>query len=97
MDAFFAASPAGRPRLAVVVPRHGETLAARNRLKRRLREIARRRWLSRAYPAGVPTDMVIRARPAAYQATFEELETSLRGVFERQRSDDPQRGTRTTE
>lgn len=28
--------------------------------------------------------MVLRARPDAYRATFEELETSLRAVFERQ-------------
>jgi ribonuclease P protein component len=51
------------------VPRHGETAVARNRLRRRLREILRRRLL----PTLSPLDLVVRTRPTAYGATFSEL------------------------
>lgn len=61
------------PRLGLIVPRHGQTAVARNRLRRRLRELARRRGL-RALP---PLDVVIRARPPAYTAPFEELGAEL--------------------
>lgn len=74
-------SPAGRPRFAVVVPRHGHTLAERNLLKRRLREIVRRDWLSVAQTRGIPLDAVVRARPAAYHASFENLESCLGDVL----------------
>jgi ribonuclease P protein component len=48
----------------------------RNRLKRRLREIVRQEIL----PA-IPTlaaDLVVRAGPRAYEATFEMLRTELK-------------------
>jgi ribonuclease P protein component len=41
----------------------------RNRLKRRLRELARTRLL----PVLPPADLVIRPRPDAYSATFDAL------------------------
>ena len=41
----------------------------RNRLKRRLRELARTRLL----PVLPPTDLVIRPRPEAYAASFDAL------------------------
>jgi len=77
LELFVRPSPAGRPRLAVVVPRHGRTIVERNRLRRRLREIARRDWLPRAVSRGVDLDVVVRARPAAYGASFEALERAL--------------------
>jgi len=53
------------PRLGVVVPRYRQTAVARNRLRRRVREIARRQLL-RELP---PLDFVIRPRPMAYSAS----------------------------
>lgn len=88
VDVFQAESPAGRPRIGVVVPRHGRTVAERNRLKRRLREIARREWLPVARELGASVDVVLRAGPAAYRASFEELETFLKDVFESDSSTD---------
>jgi ribonuclease P protein component len=46
---------------------------ARNRLRRRLRELVRRRIL----PDLVPLDLVVRSRAAAYQAAFQKLATDL--------------------
>lgn len=63
--------------MAVVVPRHGRTIVQRNRLRRRLREIVRRGWLPDAVERGRAVDVVIRARAAAYEAGFRELESNL--------------------
>jgi ribonuclease P protein component len=46
---------------------------ARNRLKRRLRELARTRLL----PSGLGADVVIRVRPETYDASFAELQTEM--------------------
>lgn len=51
------------------MPRHRQSAVARNRLKRRLRELVRTRLLSGAPPA----DVVLRARREAYDATFAML------------------------
>ena len=77
IELFVRPSPAGRPRLAVVVPRHGRTIVERNRLRRRLREIGRRDWLPGAVSRGAELDVVVRAKPAAYGASFEELARAL--------------------
>jgi ribonuclease P protein component len=45
----------------------------RNQLKRRLREIVRQNILQRI----PPVDMIVRARPEAYSATFAVLEREL--------------------
>lgn len=82
VEVFCRPSPAGRPRVGFVVPRHGRSVADRNRLKRRLREIARREWLPGAVAEGTAVDVVIRARPGAYEAGFEELRASLLGGLE---------------
>ena len=63
----------GHPRLAVVVPRYGRTGVCRNRLRRQLREIARRRVL----PALAPLDLVIRPRASAYEADSHDLAGDL--------------------
>jgi ribonuclease P protein component len=52
-----------------IVPRYAHTAVARNRLKRRLRELTRTRLL----PVLPPVDLVIRALPSAYAASFEAL------------------------
>lgn len=77
LEVFARPSDAGRPRLALVVPRHGRTIVERNRLKRRLREIARRGWLPRALDAGWQVDAVVRAGSGAYGLPFDELRSIL--------------------
>jgi ribonuclease P protein component len=56
-------------RVGLVVPRFKQSAVARNRLKRRLRELTRLRLL----PADLAADVVLRIRPGAYLATFEAL------------------------
>lgn len=63
------------PRLGLVVPRLGRTAVARNRLRRRLREIWRRE-LQGVLP---PIDVVIRARKESYLASFADLRADLVG------------------
>ena len=72
-DAFLLTPGAGRPRAAIVVPRHGRSAVERNRLKRRLREIVRLCWL----PVAPPSDLVIRARPDAYERDFAQLRDGI--------------------
>ena len=74
LDLFSRPSPVGWSRLAVIVPRHRHTAVERNRLRRRLREIGRRRVLPRL---AAPTDVAVRARPSAYAAPFGVLASEL--------------------
>ena len=62
-------TPAPSARVGIIVPRHKHTAVDRNRLKRRLRELARTRLL----PTLPPSDVVIRARAEAYGDSFEAL------------------------
>ena len=55
------------------MPRHQQTAVARNRLRRRLREIMRRE-LQAKLPA---VDLVVRAKRAAYTARFADLRVDL--------------------
>ncbi len=73
LDFAWCPNDQGHPRFGLVVPRHGATAVARNRLRRRLRELVRRRIL----PDLVPLDLVVRSRAAAYQAAFQKLATDL--------------------
>ncbi len=70
-------SPSGRPRVAVVVPLHRRTIVERNQLRRRLRELLRREWLPTAVREGMAVDLVVRARPAAYELDFDTLRAEL--------------------
>ena len=63
-------------RIGLVVPRHGRSAVDRNRLKRRLRELARVELL----PGAPPVDAVLHARPGAYALSFDELRTSTRRI-----------------
>jgi ribonuclease P protein component len=56
-------------RLAVIVAKHGHTIVERNRLRRRLRELARVRIL----PRHSGMDVVLRSLPKAYNAAFNVL------------------------
>jgi ribonuclease P protein component len=63
----------GHARLGVIVPRFHFTAVARNRLRRRLREILRRGPLAHL-PA---VDLVVRASRSAYHASFAVLRATL--------------------
>ena len=61
------------PRVGFIVPKHGRSIVERNRLKRRLRELVRLNVLKRI----APVDMIVRAQPDAYVASFAVLEREL--------------------
>ena len=67
------ASPLAHPRVGLVVAKHRQSAVSRNRLKRRLREIIRTQLLRRL----PPIDVVVRAKPSAYTASFAVLEREL--------------------
>jgi ribonuclease P protein component len=64
---------AGHPRTGFIVPRYQFTAVARNRLRRRLREILRRDALASLSAV----DLVVRALRAAYAAPFAVLRADL--------------------
>ena len=59
--------------MGVIVPKHKHSAVERNRLKRRLREAVRQHIFS-VLPA---VDLVIRAQPSAYDASYEQLVEEL--------------------
>ena len=73
MDIAWYPNDSGHPRLGLIVPKHGSTAVARNRLRRRLREIARRQ----IFPGLPSVDLVLRSRPDAYRAEFGALAGDL--------------------
>jgi ribonuclease P protein component len=73
IDLYWLSNALGHPRLAVIVPRYGATAVARNRLRRRLRERARRQVLTQL----AALDLVVKARPEAYRAPPGELTEDL--------------------
>lgn len=77
LDVFDSASPAGFSRIGWVVPLHRHNAAERNRLKRRLREIARLELLPRLDELGVGADVLLRARREAYDVEFAQLREEL--------------------
>lgn len=89
LDVFFASSPVSHSRLGLVVPKHRHVIVERNRLKRRLREVGRRQLLPRLAEAGLAADILIRARPEAYEATFQELQEQVVELAETLCSDGP--------
>ena len=62
-------SPFSHARVAVIVSKHGHTIVERNRLRRRLRELAR----TRIIPGIGAVDIVIRTLSTAYAVTFQQL------------------------
>ena len=66
-------SETGHARLGVIVPKYHHTAVARNRLRRRLREIIRRGPLAQL-PA---MDLVVRARRSAYDAPVAALRAEV--------------------
>lgn len=82
LDLFRGPARAGRPRAGIIVPRYGNSIVARNKLKRRLRECVRTTWLPGASQGEGAEDMLLRARPEAYDASFEALLESVRRCAE---------------
>lgn len=73
IEVFRASSAQGRPRAGIIVPRYGHSVVQRNLLKRRLRECVRTLWLPGAGQQTLPDDIVVRARPGAYELDFSDL------------------------
>jgi len=63
-------------RVAVIVAKHWHSIVERNRLRRRLRELAR----TRIIPVTHGVDLVIRSLATAYDASFEQLSTEVETV-----------------
>ncbi len=63
----------GQPRMGLIVPKYQSSAVARNRLRRRLREIWRRE-IQQRQPAW---DLVIKTRREAYLAGFDALRDQL--------------------
>jgi ribonuclease P protein component len=82
LDVFFAPSPVSFSRLGVIVAKHGRGIVERNLLKRRLREIGRRRVLPELSARRVFLDVLIRARGKAYDTRFEDLAGEILGAVE---------------
>jgi ribonuclease P protein component len=68
-----------------IVPKQKHTSVERNRLKRRLRELARTRLLP-VLQGVAPMDVVVRTLPEAYGASFDTLEREMGTVVERLRT-----------
>lgn len=71
--------------MGIIVPRHKQTAVARNRVKRRLRELVRCAFLpalsaSRAFGS---LDVVVRVTPDAYDADLATLAADLRRAAEK--------------
>jgi ribonuclease P protein component len=82
MDIFLAESSTTEPRAGVLVPRYGRTIVERNRLRRRLREIVRIRWLPSEARRAAPRELLVRARREAYGCTFLELQEGFEQAME---------------
>ena len=63
----------GHPRMGLIVPKFRSSAVARNRLRRRLREI----WRVELRPHQPAWDLVIRARREAYDAGFDALRNQM--------------------
>jgi ribonuclease P protein component len=59
--------------MGLIVPKFQSSAVARNRLRRRLREI----WRRELQPHQPAWDLVIKARREAYAASFDELRAAL--------------------
>ena len=81
LDLAFRPNPKGHARVGVVVPRYQFTAVARNRLRRRVKEILRRDVLR--LPALTAVDLVVRAKRAAYAASFAALRAELTDLVSR--------------
>ena len=82
LDAFVSPSPAAFARLGIVVPKHKRTIVQRNRVKRRLRELGRTVLLPGLGNRGAAMDVLLRARPESYTASFAQLRDEVVALTE---------------
>jgi ribonuclease P protein component len=73
LDMIWTDNLVGHPRMGLIVPKYQSSAVARNRLRRRLREI----WRLEIQPHQPASDLVIRARREAYGAAFARLRGEL--------------------
>jgi ribonuclease P protein component len=73
LDMIWMDNSSGQPRMGLIVPRFQSSAVARNRLRRRLREI----WRRDIQPLQPGGDILIRARREAYGASFDALRAQL--------------------
>ncbi|HEY6065134.1 MAG TPA: ribonuclease P protein component [Thermoanaerobaculia bacterium] len=83
-------APLPRPRLGLSVSRRVGGAVARNRVRRRLRELFRR---NRDLFGDRGGDLVINARPSAARASFDELSDEYRTLVERSLARSPAKST----
>jgi len=75
LDMIWTDNATGHPRLGLIVPKFRSSAVARNRLRRRLREV----WRQEVQARQPAWDLVIRARKEAYDASFQVLRAELLG------------------
>jgi ribonuclease P protein component len=73
LDVLWTDNQAGHPRVGLIVPKFQSSAVARNRLRRRLREV----WRRELKQDLASLDVVIRARREAYGAEFTALSSEL--------------------
>jgi ribonuclease P protein component len=69
-------------RVAIIVGKAGHRIVERNRLRRRLRELVRTRFI----PVVRPVDCVMRALESAYAASFTDLQAEVEQIAVKLRS-----------
>jgi len=82
LDVFLLSSEGAGPRVGLIVPKHGRRVVDRNKVKRRLREVARKEVLPRLRGEGVSVDVLVRARRESYRASYQQLRRELVEVSE---------------
>jgi ribonuclease P protein component len=83
LDVFDSPSPVAHPRIGVIVPKYRHTVAERNLVKRRIREVLRTEVLPLLAERGCVKDVLVRARRDAYGAGYAEFRAELLGWTER--------------
>lgn len=79
LELYWRSAAEPESRATCVVPKFGHGSVERNRVRRRLQELVRTRILSRSRSR----DWLVRARPTAYEASFEDLADELTRLIER--------------
>jgi ribonuclease P protein component len=78
LEARASASLSLHSRAGIVVPKHRHKIVERNRVKRRLRELVRIKLL----PGLEGIDVLIRAKPEAYDSSFAQLAGDVGAIGE---------------
>lgn len=82
LDVRISDSLLSHSRVAIIVGKSGHRIVDRNRLRRRLRELIRTRFI----PTVRPVDCVVRAMESAYRASFVDLQTEVEQIAAKLRS-----------